>query len=125
MPATPPSPADEVSTPPVSTPPVGAPPAGAAGSDPTPSTAPSADAAAMPWLAWPLGQRVMIRRRIVDETHVYTDLLGEILDRDDSGVTLRTRRGDVRVPAAEIAIGKPVPPPPPRRRRRNPAADDD
>lgn len=72
----------------------------------------------MPWLAWPVGGRVMVRRRITDESHRYSDLLGEVLDRDESGVTLRTRRGDVHVPAAEIAIGKPVPPPPPRRRPR-------
>jgi hypothetical protein len=37
---------------------------------------------------------------------------------DDDGVQIATRTGPVRVPAAEIAIGKPIPPAPVRRERR-------
>ena len=42
----------------------------------------------------------------------HTDVLGEVLAVDDDGVLVRTRRGDVRVPAADIVLGKLVPPPP-------------
>ena len=45
----------------------------------------------------------------------FTDVLGELLALDDDGVLIRTRRGDVRVPAADIVLSKQVPPAPPRR----------
>ena len=48
----------------------------------------------------------------------HTDVLGEVLAVDDDGVLVRTRRGDVRVPAADIVLTKLVPPPPVRRHRR-------
>lgn len=66
------------------------------------------------WLEWPVGVRVVVRRRLPDGR--YSDVLGDLLASDDDGVTVRTRRGDVRVSAEEIAIGKIVPPP--RRLRR-------
>ncbi len=53
----------------------------------------------------------------------HTDALGEIVALDPASVTLRTRSGDVRIPTAAIAVGKPVPPPPPRRRAHPPPAD--
>ena len=81
-------------------------------------TAPTGDLTAPPWRAWAPGTRVMIRRRIDDPDHPYTDVLGEVLTNDATGLTLRTRRGDVHVPAHAIAIGKPVPPAPARRRPR-------
>ncbi|QIK84988.1 hypothetical protein G7063_10700 [Sanguibacter sp. HDW7] len=64
----------------------------------------------------------MVRRTLADDAHRYTDVLGEIVRTDASGLVLRTRTGDeVEVPGDEIAIGKPVPPPPARRRpRRSP-----
>ncbi len=62
----------------------------------------------------------MVRRTISGDTHRYTDVLGEIVRTDASGLVLRTRSGEeVEVPGAEIAIGKPVPPPPARRRPRH------
>ncbi|VTR78072.1 putative acetyltransferase [Cellulomonas hominis] len=73
-----------------------------------------------PWRAWHVGQRVVVRRRLPPgEPQPYTDVLGDLVAVDDAGVTVRTRRsGDVRVPGAEIAIGKLVPPAPERRRPR-------
>lgn len=45
----------------------------------------------------------------------YTDVVGDVLAVDDSGVLVRTRRGDVHVPAAAIRLTKVVPPAVPRR----------
>lgn len=68
------------------------------------------------WTTWPLGVRVVVRRRLPDGR--YSDVLGELLESTPGGVLVRTRTGDeVRVEAAEIAIGKIVPPPRPRRPR--------
>jgi hypothetical protein len=78
-----------------------------AGGDPGP--------ASLPWLAWPVGARVVVRRRLT--AGGYADVLGELLAADDDGVEVATRRGPVRVAAADIAIGKVVPPAVPRRRR--------
>lgn len=71
-----------------------------------------ADAA---WTAWAVGARVVVRRRLPDGR--FSDALGELLATDPSGVVVRTRRGDVRVEAADIAVGKVVPPARPRRPR--------
>lgn len=60
-----------------------------------------------------MGARVVVRRRVPGG---WSDVLGELLARDDEGVEVRTRRGDVRVPAHEIGLGKLVPPAPTRRR---------
>ncbi|MCB2176658.1 MAG: hypothetical protein KQH57_12665 [Actinomycetales bacterium] len=62
-----------------------------------------------PWLAWPVGAKVMVRRRLA--AGGYSDTVGILLERDAEHVVVRSRRGDVTVPAAEIAIGKVVPPP--------------
>ena len=67
------------------------------------------------WTAWPVGVRVVVRRRLADGR--YSDVLGDLLATDDDGVRVLTRHGEVHVPAAEIAIGKIVPPARPRRRR--------
>ncbi|MCV2396421.1 hypothetical protein OEB99_19085 [Actinotalea sp. M2MS4P-6] len=64
---------------------------------------------ARPWLAWPLGAKVMVRRRLPDGG--YSDVVGLLVERDEDHVLVHGRRGEVRVPAAEIAIGKVVPPP--------------
>jgi len=66
------------------------------------------------WTRWPVGARVVVRRRLPDGT--YSDALGELLATGPDGVVVRTRRGDVRVEAAEIAVGKVVPPARPRTR---------
>lgn len=71
------------------------------------------------WRQWPVGQRVMVRATLIDDAHHrYTDHLGVIVATSEAGLTLDTRRGEVIIPAHQIAIGKPVPPPPPRRRPR-------
>ena len=46
----------------------------------------------------------------------YTDVVGDLLAVDETGVLVRTRRhGDVHVPAAAIRLTKVVPPARPRR----------
>lgn len=66
------------------------------------------------WLDWPLGARVVVRRRLPEGG--YSDVLGELLASSPVSVTVRTRTGDVTVLAADIAVGKVVPPRPERRR---------
>jgi hypothetical protein len=58
---------------------------------------------------------VVVRRRLPDGR--YSDVLGDLLATGPTGVRVLTRRGEVEVPAADIAIGKIVPPPPARRPR--------
>lgn len=70
----------------------------------------------VPWASWPVGTRVVVRRRLPEGG--FGDVLGEVLQTSEAGVVVRTRRGDVTVAAADIALGKPVPPPPPRRAPR-------
>lgn len=70
------------------------------------------------WTAWPVGVRVVVRRRLPEGK--YSDVLGDLLETGPGGVLVRTRTGDVRVSAAEIAIGKIVPPARPRRPRTAP-----
>lgn len=65
------------------------------------------------WRGWAVGTRVVVRRRLA--TGGYGDVLGDLLEVGPDGVVVRTRRGPVRVAAADIALGKPVPPPPARR----------
>jgi hypothetical protein len=68
----------------------------------------------------PVGGRVVVRRLRDDDPAPdeppFTDVLGDLLALDDEGVLIRTRRGDVHVPAADIVLSKQVPPAPPRRR---------
>lgn len=72
------------------------------------------------WQGWAAGQRVVVRRRLppgAPDGHLYTDVLGHVVAVDAGGVTLltdppaRARRAPehVRVPAAEIVLGKVVP----------------
>ena len=73
-----------------------------------------------PWLAWSVGDRVVVRYRIErtrDGGPGHTDALGDLVSCSPEGVTVRTRTGDVVIPAEVIAVGKRVPPPPPPRRR--------
>lgn len=63
----------------------------------------------LPWLAWKKGDRVVIRRREADGLY---DALGEVLDVCADYVRVRTRKGDVTVPATKMVTGKKVPPPP-------------
>ena len=77
-----------------------------------------------PWTAWTVGQRVVVRRRLPEGG--WTDVLGDLVEVGPRGVTVQTRRGAVHVPAADIALGKPVPPAPVRRPAGGgPAGEDD
>ena len=77
------------------------------------------------WRDWSPGVRVVVRR-LRDDLPVdpspdeprHTDVLGEVLAVDDAGVLVRTRLGDVLVPAEDIVLTKLVPPPPAPRHRR-------
>lgn len=71
---------------------------------------------------WPVGARVVVRRRLPEGG--YSDVLGELLANDESGVRVMTRTGEVHIPADVIAVGKRIPPPPPPRARRRPPPDD-
>jgi len=63
----------------------------------------------LPWMHWRAGERVVVRYREADGLH---DALGELVEVGRDGVVVRTRRGDVRVPATAMVTGKRVPPPP-------------
>lgn len=69
-----------------------------------------------PWTDWPVGCRVVVRRRLAEGG--YSDVLGDLLVVGPAGVRVLTRRGEIDVPAADIAVGKRVPPAPPRRPAR-------
>ena len=59
----------------------------------------------------PVGQRVTLRRRLPDGTAA--DVVGTVLAHDADGVTLHTmRRGEVRVPYAEVVVHRVVRPVP-------------
>lgn len=57
----------------------------------------------------PVGRRVVVRRLIEDGARA-TDALGELVARDRDSVTVRTRRGTVRIALDEVVIAKEVPP---------------
>lgn len=63
----------------------------------------------LPWLAWRVGQRVVVRRREADGLY---DALGDLLEVAPDHVTIRTRKGDVVVSATKMVSGKLVPPAP-------------
>ncbi|PWD52087.1 hypothetical protein C8046_16975 [Serinibacter arcticus] len=65
-----------------------------------------------------IGTRVVVRYRIQDADHSLTDAIGEVLDVGPDAVVIATRRGDVRIPTADVALVKQVPPAPPRRAPR-------
>jgi len=81
------------------------------------------------WRTWAVGTRVVVRRRRDDLAPgavvgtvrggepPFTDVLGEVVAVDDDGLTVRTRHGDVHVPAQDVVRAKVVPPAPPRRTR--------
>lgn len=78
--------------------------------------------AAPPWTHWPLGCRVVLRRRLPEGG--FTDALGDLVQADDVRAVVRTRRGDVTVEAADVVAAKRVPPAPVRRARPSLADDD-
>jgi hypothetical protein len=92
-------------------------PSGSSVTDATPGGIPAPPS----WRSWPVGIRVVVRRSLPEGG--WTDVLGDLLEVGPDGVLVRTRRGPVHVPAADIALGKPVPPAPPRRPARLPTGD--
>ncbi|UZN04387.1 hypothetical protein [Cellulomonas sp. S1-8] len=86
------------------------------------------------WRSWAPGTRVVVRRRrddlqpgeVAGTLHggepQFTDVLGDVVAVDDDGLTVRTRRGDVHVPAGDVVRAKVVPPAPVRRAPRGDAA---
>lgn len=63
----------------------------------------------LPWMAWQVGQRVVVRRREADGLY---DALGELLEVAPTHVVVQTRKGPVKVEAQKMVTGKLVPPPP-------------
>lgn len=57
----------------------------------------------------PIGTRVVVRH-LIEGGERATDSLGELVARDGISLTVQTRRGRVRIPLADIVVGKPVPP---------------
>ena len=77
------------------------------------------------WLGFAVGERVVVRYRLERPAAAgsvpgpaLTDALGYVVAVGKSGLVVRTRSGDVAIPADAITIGKRVPPPPPRTTRR-------
>ena len=68
-------------------------------------------------LSVPLGTRMTVRRRIEGG---FTDALGYIRERTETGCVVETRRGLVAIPFAEVAAARVVPHPPPPRAPRHP-----
>ena len=65
------------------------------------------------WRGWPVGARVVVRRALPGGG--LGDVLGDLLEVAADGVLVATRRGPVRVHAADVVLAKRVPPPPVRR----------
>lgn len=62
------------------------------------------------WLATtPLGTRVVVRYLIEDGERA-TDVVGELVEREASSLTVVGRRGPVRVEIGDVVVAKPVPP---------------
>jgi hypothetical protein len=75
-----------------------------------------------------VGHRVVVRTfvRVSGEGRPqFSDLLGELLRFDDTGVTIATDTGERTVPADRIVAGKRIPPKPVRRARRHPSGHGD
>lgn len=59
--------------------------------------------AALPWLSWRPGDRVVVRYQAPDGVH---DALGTLLESSPHHVTVEARRGVVRVEAPTMITGK-------------------
>ena len=67
----------------------------------------------------PVGSRVVVRHRLPSPDPVsgasLTDVVGDLVGADTTGLTVATRRGEVRVARADVTVLKVVPPRPSRR----------
>lgn len=59
-----------------------------------------------------IGSRVVARYRVPGG---FTDAVGYVRGRDESGCSIETRRGVVTVALADVVAAKPIPEPPARR----------
>ncbi|MCL1898998.1 MAG: hypothetical protein FWG11_00495 [Promicromonosporaceae bacterium] len=77
------------------------------------------------WRGFAPGQRVVVRRRLVDDGagKLFSDVLALVISVDDDGLRLLTdaprqvAATEVYVPASQIETAKPIPPRPVRPRR--------
>lgn len=72
---------------------------------------------------WRVGDRVVVRyRRPAPQPGEppLSDALGELVQVDESALTVRTRQGDVTIQTAAVVAAKKVPPPPEPRRGSGP-----
>ncbi|MDO5747302.1 MAG: hypothetical protein Q4P66_06560 [Actinomycetaceae bacterium] len=63
----------------------------------------------LPWMAWKVGERVVVRRRESDGLY---DAVGELTEVHPGHVCIQTRKGIIHIPAEKMVTGKKVPPPP-------------
>ncbi|WP_151523885.1 HAD family hydrolase [Serinicoccus kebangsaanensis] len=56
----------------------------------------------------PLGARVVVRH-LIEGGDRATDTLGQLVERTETEVVVRTRSGETRVPVADVVAAKPVP----------------
>jgi len=66
-----------------------------------------------------VGKRVVVRHVVGTRAGrpIMTDVLGELISYGETQLTVRTRRGEVTLPTANIVAAKRVPPPPAPRTR--------
>ncbi|HZK05335.1 MAG TPA: hypothetical protein VFC82_05730 [Actinomycetaceae bacterium] len=64
----------------------------------------------LPWLAWQVGERVVVR--YYDDDGRRTDALGHLTEVAADHVCIETKRGNARVDARRMITGKKVPPAP-------------
>lgn len=55
-------------------------------------------------------------RYLIEGGERATDVLGPLIDRTDTSLTVAGKTGPVMIPIVDVVTGKPIPPPP---RRRN------
>ena len=69
-----------------------------------------------------IGARIVVRYRLDDDPDAgHTDALGYLRAVDSTSCVVETKRGEVTIALADIALAKAVPPPPePRRPRTEP-----
>ncbi|MGB3257348.1 MAG: hypothetical protein WBA72_05085 [Ornithinimicrobium sp.] len=65
----------------------------------------------------PLGTRVVVRY-LIEGGQRATDILGPLVDRTDTALTVDGKRAPVTIPIVDVVAAKRVPPPPHRRNVR-------
>ncbi len=65
----------------------------------------------------PLGTRVVVRY-LIEGGQRATDVLGPLIDRSDTDLTVEGKTGPVTILLVDVVTGKPIPSPPPPRNVR-------